>query len=321
MAFGQQNRRFAGGSNFGRGGNNQSGPSRSGGQREPGNDNGGDRQKASKWGTICRLYDPWHSSMEPNLISEWIGTTFVIKLAPVFGEQRGPENEAGVPKYDHQNAATFAIKMDQLIVARLQLDAFMAGQMQTCEINTGAPGKRIILCRAEEYYEEGHPEFAEHAGGMALSIEQDATERDDARSVVFISRPRTVDLGEGGTVMLYPEFQVLLEAMNSTLANFARVDFNSCRLLENGSQGNSRPTGAVAPQPMRRGAAGPRTTANDPGPRSEDDYGDGVSDDDINQASGSGVRRAAPAGRAAPTQAASRPSMDDVLGGDCIPSF
>ena len=106
-------------------------------------------------------------------------------------------------------------------------------------------------------------------------------------------------------VAFYPELQALLAAMDSFITNCARVDFSSCRLLEQRGGGEERPAGPTATMPTRRtgglGAPAPRGTATEgssgPARTGGVTQTNSVSDGDIDAALGGGEA-----------------NLDDVLG-------
>ena len=293
MAFGSSSRR----SGFG-GSSNSRGPSAP--QRPaasaPSGGRGGDKPR-STWTTAVSLYDPYHSAMEAQIVSDFYRTSFCIKLAPVFAERRGPDDGGTGKKYDHDNSAMVVLDLNEAIVFRHQLNAFINGQL-TEVILPRLETKRLILAPAEQYYEPGHPESAAHANGLVLEIAEDATDRTDAKSVVFISRQQAVTLcnrpdatpEECAPVGFYPELEALLAVIDSYIGNCARVDFGSCRLLDQRSGGEERPAGPTAPMPTRRsgglGAPTSRPAAStQPGAVAQSTA---VSDGDIDAALGGG---------------------------------
>ena len=270
--FGQSSRR----SGFGGNSRGPSAPTRaaasapSQGER----DGRGDKPR-SAWTTVTSLYDPYHSSMEPQIVSEFYRTAFCIKLAPVFAERRGPDDGGSGKKYDHDSAAMIVLDLTEVIVFRHQLDSFINGQLAEVVLPR-LETKRLILAPAEQYYDPSHPEYSVHANGLVLEIAEDASDRSDAKSVVFISQQKTVQLQDfadeertvpAEPVAFYPELQALLAAMDSFITNCARVDFSACRLLEQRGGGQERQAGPTAPMPTRRtgglGAPAPRGGATE----------------------------------------------------------
>jgi hypothetical protein len=316
MAF-NQNRRFGGGSNVTpmRG----QGPARAGGGGQASH-GGSEGQSGKKWTSVTSFYDAWHSALEPQVVTEFFKTGLALKLSPVFPDRAGPDNsEAGKPKYDHEAAIMVVLNIQDSIMFRHQLEAFLNGSLSTVDITRGGvngPVKRILLTKAEDYYDASHPAYQDHAGGLAFSIEQEATDREVARSTVFISRPSEILLADGEEpIRFFPELQALLAVVDSYINNCARVDFGSVRLLENinsgSSEGPRQASASTTAQPVRRSGPNAGATANrGPAPRTE------VSDDDIGDALGGGAPRAG----ASSTQS-SQPELDDVLAGDGIPNF
>jgi hypothetical protein len=252
MAFGQSQRRSGfGGSNQNRGvgapQRSASAPPQSSGR----GGSGGDKPRSS-WTTAATLYDPYHSCMEVQIVSEWYRTALCIKLAPVFAERRGPDDGGTGKKYNHDNSSMVVLDLNEAIVFKAQLEAFIAGQLAEV-IVPRLETKRLVLAAAEIYYEQGHPEYSVHANGLALSIEDDGSEKSDASNVVFISHQQAVTLQDGeDPVAFFPELQGLLAVVESYIQNCARVDFGSCRLLDNRGEKEERPAGPTAPMPTRR---------------------------------------------------------------------
>ena len=311
--FGQSSRR----SGFGGNSRGPSAPTRAAASVPSQGERGGRGDKPrSAWTTVTALYDPYHSSMEPQIVSEFYRTAFCIKLAPVFAERRGPDDGGSGKKYDHDNAAMIVLDLNEVIVFRHQLDSFINGQL-TEVVLPRLETKRLILAPAEQYYDASHPEYSVHANGLVLEIAEDASDRSDAKSVVFISQQKTVQLQDfadeertvpAEPVAFYPELQALLAAMDSFITNCARVDFSSCRLLEQRGGGEERPAGPTATMPTRRtgglGAPAPRGTATEGSAASSGPARTGgvtqtnsVSDGDIDAALGGGEA-----------------NLDDVLG-------
>ncbi len=210
----------------------------------------GDKPRSS-WTTAATLYDPYHSCMEVQIVSEWYRTALCVKLAPVFAERRGPDDGGTGKKYDHDGSAMVVLDLNEAIVFRHQLEAFINGQLAEVLLPR-LETKRLILTPAATYYDASHPEYAAHANGMALAIEEDPTDKSDGKNVVFISRSQSVSLADGADpVLFFPELQALLAVVDSYIQNCARVDFGSVRLLDQ-KQAEERPAGPTATMPTRR---------------------------------------------------------------------
>lgn len=258
MSLGNSSRR----SGFGSQNRGMSSPGRPAASQPPQSSGRGGRdgdKPRSSWTTASTLYDPYHSCMEVQIVSEWYRTALCVKLAPVFAERRGPDDGGTGKKYDHDNAAMVVLDLNEAIVFKAQLEAFVARQLSEIVV-ARLETKRMILCAAEVYYAPDHPEYAAHANGLALAIEEDPSEKSDGKNVVFISRQQAVTLcdredaspEEVAPVAFFPELQGLLAVIDSYIQNCARVDFGSVRLLENRGQSEERPAGPVAPMPTRR---------------------------------------------------------------------
>jgi hypothetical protein len=215
----------------------------------------GDKPKPS-WTTAVALYDEYHSSMEVQIVAETFRTAVAIKLAPVFAEAKGPSEAAkGQRKYNHDESAMVVLDLNEVIVLREQLNAFINGDLSEVML-ARLETKRLLLLRAEAYYDNTHPEYQIHANGLALSIEEDPSDKSTGKVVVFISRQSAVVLADGAEpVAFYPEMQALLAVLDSYLANCARVDYASVRLLNNAAK-EAAPVGPTASMPMRRGGIG-----------------------------------------------------------------
>ena len=250
MAFGNSQRRSGfGGQNRGVGAPQRaaSAPPQSSGR----GGSGGDKPRSS-WTTAATLYDPYHSCMEVQIVSEWYRTALCIKLAPVFAERRGPDDGGTGKKYNHDGSSMVVLDLNEAIVFKAQLEAFIAGQLVEVVVPR-LETKRLVLAAAEIYYEQGHPEYAVHANGLGLSIEDDGSDKTEASNVVFISHQQAVTLQDGeDPVAFFPELQALLAVVDSYIQNCARVDFGSCRLLDNRGEKEERPAGPTAPMPTRR---------------------------------------------------------------------
>ena len=105
-----------------------------------GGDGGG--EKKSKWTTVGCFYDPWHASLEPQVLTEWFKTGLGLKVAPVFPDRAGSEpGAAGTPKYDHDSAVMLLLKLEEVLTFRYQLAAFLSGPSpRSSSPATRAPG-------------------------------------------------------------------------------------------------------------------------------------------------------------------------------------
>jgi len=275
---------------------------------------GGNDRPRSAWTTAAALYDPYHSSLEAQVVTEFYRSGFGMKLAPVYAERRGPDDGATGRKYNHDAAAVVVLDLGECIVFRAQLEAFINGQLTEVVIPRGDT-KRIVLCPATAYYDESHPEFAEHANGLALSVEQDASDNQEGSNVVFVSRQQAVKLSDTeDEVAFFPELQALLAVIDSFIQGVARLDFSSMRLLDRGAASSEdRAPASTAPQPARRtgglggaastpaGGTPARGTAVRTATTSTGSVSPTVSDDDLDGALGGGDTSADAA-------------LDDVLG-------
>ena len=278
-------------SGFGGGNRGVSTPSRAAQAPQSGGTGRGDKPRSS-WTTAATQYDPYHSCMEVQIVSEWYRTALCIKLAPVFAERRGPDDGGTGKKYDHDSSAMVVLDLNEALVFRHQLEAFINGQL-TEVLLSRQETKRLILTAATTYYDASHPEFNVHANGLALAIEEDPTGNNDGKNVVFISRQQSIQLAdEGEAIAFFPELQALLAVVDSYIANCARVDFGSVRLLDQGRAAEERPAGPPAQMPTRR-TGGLSAPASRPAPgatASAQPAADGsvqsgaASDDDINAA-------------------------------------
>ena len=250
MAFGNSQRR----SGFGGGNQNRGAgaPQRAASAPPQSSGRGGNDKPRSSWTTAATLYDPYHSCMEVQIVSEWYRTALCIKLAPVFAERRGPDDGGTGKKYNHEGSSMVVLDLNEAIVFKAQLEAFIAGQLAEV-ILPRLETKRLVLVAAETYFEPSHPEYAVHANGLALSIEDDGSDKSDPSNVVFISHQQAVTLQDDeDPVAFFPELQALLAVIDSYIQNCARVDFGSCRLLDNRGEKEERPAGPTAPMPTRR---------------------------------------------------------------------
>ena len=224
---------------------------------------GGERK--STWTSIASLYDPYHSAMEPQVVADFYRTSLAIKLSPVFADRRGPDDgqAGGGKKYDHDNQFMVVLDLQQIVVFKYQLEAFLMGALSEFVIERGDGSKRLVLCPATSLYDPSHPEYSLHANGMVLMIEQDPDGKTNGGNCVFISRQQAVPLADGAEpVAFYPELQALLAIVDSFVSNCARIDFASTRLLNVGAAGaEERPAGPTATMPVRRtgGLAAPTT--------------------------------------------------------------
>jgi hypothetical protein len=204
-------------------------------------------------------------------MAEFYRTGFGMKMSPVYAGMGGDApTEAGTKKYNHDDAVIVMFGLEEAVPLLAQLEAFINGDLAgqglgeavIIERNQGrGPAKRIILGRATDYYEPSHPDWALHEGALVFGIEQDADDKNTAKTATFFSRPKAVVLSdaEPGGVIYYPALQALKEALDSYIKNVARVDFASVRLLERERGAEQRASGASAPQPQRltgRGAPG-----------------------------------------------------------------
>lgn len=270
---------------------------------------GGNERPRSAWTTAAAVYDPYHSSLEAQVVTEFYRSGFGMKLAPVYAERRGPDDGNTGRKYNHDAAAVVVLDLGECIVFRAQLEAFINGQLTEVVIPRG-DNKRMVLCPATAYYDETHPEYEIHANGLALSVEQDASGNQEASNVVFVSRQQAVKLSDGDEeVAFFPELMALLAVIDSFIGGVARLDFSSMRLLDRGAAGGEeRAPASTAPQPARRSGGGlgssPTPTGSATPTRATASAGAGgvtsaVSDDDLDSALGGDAGDAA---------------LDDVLG-------
>jgi hypothetical protein len=214
---------------------------------------GGDGGKPkSVWTTAATLYDPWHSCLEVQIVAEFYRTALCIKLAPVFAERRGPDDGGTGKKYNHEASSMVVLDLNEAIVLKAQLESFIGGLLAEVVIPR-LETKRLVLTHAETYYDAAHPDYAAHANGLAISIEEDATDKSDGSNVVFISRQQAVVLEDGtDPVAFFSEMQALLAVIDSYIQGCARVDFGSVRLLEQGGSREEKPAGPTASMPTRR---------------------------------------------------------------------
>jgi hypothetical protein len=252
MAFGQTSRRSGfGGTQQNRG---VGGPQRQSATPPQSSGRGGDSGKPkSTWTTATTLYDPWHSCLEVQIVAEFYRTALCIKLAPVFAERRGPEDGGSGKKYNHESASMVVLDLNEAIVLKAQLESFIGGLLAEVVVPR-LETKRLVLTHAETYYDAAHPDYAAHANGLAVSIEEDATDKSDGSNVVFISRQQAVVLEDGtDPVAFFPEMQALLAVIDSYIQGCARVDFGSVRLLDQQrGAAEERAPGPTASMPMRR---------------------------------------------------------------------
>ena len=205
------------------------------------------RERAqSKW-TSCATFYGDLSAMEVQTVAEFYRTSLCIKLAPAFAESN--DNR----RFNHDEGVMVVLDVGECIMFRAQLEAFIAGQLTEVTLARDET-KRLILLPASAYYENNR----EMATALAVSIEQDATDKADARSVVFISKQKAVQLADGAeSVAFYPELQGLLACVDSFIGGIARLDFGSCRLLEgSGGAPTERAPAPTTQQPVRRGGLG-----------------------------------------------------------------
>lgn len=269
-----------------------------------GNRRDGERN-SNAWVKSAVMYDPWHSALEAGIVADLFQTSFYMKLAPVFGERRGPDEDGNGRKYNYDETMVVALTIQECIVFRAQLEAFINGHLAEV-IFDRTPTKRIRLEAAEVYYDQKSPEYELHAGGLVICFEDDGGDRTPANNIVFISRQVVVSLSDTEEpVALFPELQALLVVIDSYLGNCARVDFASVRAMEN-RQREERPAGTTAPQPTRRGMGG--ATAKNPDEELIDDEGAAVDSEVVEEpVSNKPVRRgSSPAASRTTTPASSR---------------
>jgi hypothetical protein len=152
------------------------------------------------------------------------------------------------------------LDLNEAIVLKAQLEAFIGDDLAEVVIPR-LETKRLVLTHAETYYDAAHPDSAIHANGLAVSIEEDPTDKSDGSNVVFISHQQAVLLADwedvdktipATPVAFYPEMQALLAVIDSYIQGCARVDFGSVRLLEQGGSREEKPAGPTASMPTRR---------------------------------------------------------------------
>jgi hypothetical protein len=311
MAFGQSQRRSGFGGNSGSRGAGAPQRQAATPPQQSGRGGGSDKPRSS-WTTASTLYDPYHSCMEVQIVSEWYRTALCIKLAPVFAERRGADDGGTGKKYDHDNSAMVVLDLNEAIVFRAQLEAFINGQLAEILLPR-LETKRLVMCAAEVYYDQSHPEFSVHANGLAMAIEEDPTDKSDGKNVVFISRQQAVVLEDGADpVAFFPELQALLAVIDSYIGNCARVDFGSVRLLEQRGQAEERPAGPAAPMPTRRsgglGAPASRPAASAAAAATAESGGASTQPGDVSEAA-----------IGAALDGATTAALDDVLGD--VPRF
>ena len=228
--------------------------------------------RKNAWTSITALYDSYHSSLDLQIVADLYKTSFCLKMAPVFSQRRGPDDGGSGKKYDHENAAMVVLELPEAIRFARQLAAVIAGSLYEFTI-ARLETKRLVVSRAEVYYEEGTEDGAIHSGGIVFSIEEDASERGQGRNVVFISRPQLIKLADwevpptdenpdgvpAAEEVYWPEAEAVMACVESFIQNVARVDFASTRLLNNISRRSEETNDTAAPMPTRRAGLGSGT--------------------------------------------------------------
>ena len=275
MAFGQGGARRSSGGSFGGRSSGGNAPQR-GGQGGGGGQGGAQERNRSVWHSALSLYDPFFSALDVIVVSDFYKSSLGLKLAPVFDDRRG-NDDAGPgagKKYDHDNTMSVVLELHELVCVRHQLESFINGQLSEFIIPRG-DFKRVVFGRAESYFDVNHPEHELHAGGLVMSVEEDATERLQARNMIFVSRPKEVilrDFEDDGVTAaepawFYPEMMALLALVDSYIGNVARVDSAAVRYLldrDRTPQADDRAPSPVVSAPVRRTtgvAATPTATA------------------------------------------------------------
>jgi hypothetical protein len=221
------------------------------------------REPETKWTTAASLYDPWGGVIEVQVMTEFYRTGLALKLSPVFSERAGAEPGEG-QKYNYKDYLMIVLDLPETIRFRAQLEAFASRQLARVEFvrepTAKNPGKRLLLLPAEDYYGPDHPDYELNRNGLAVAIEQDMGEKTTEQQIAVICRPQELRLADDEEPFLYyPEIEAFKAIIASYVANCARVDFASVRLLENrGGAETGRASGSSARPPPRRGLGAPQ---------------------------------------------------------------
>jgi hypothetical protein len=269
----------------------------------PGGQQGG-RGSKTKWTDVARLYDPYHSALDIQVVADLNRADLCLRLNPVYAGKAGPVSDAGERKYNYDENVLLVMSLQEVLEFRHRLGAFMNGALaEVVQVREGV-AKQLVLARAESYFPDDAAALALHAGGLVLSIEQFAEAKGGERTVVFISRPKEILLSDDPAaepIVFHPEFEAILAVLDSYVGNVARVDFASCRLLDGRAGSAQAPTGGSAPQPIRRSAGG--APQRGLAAAAQGGQAAGATDTDIESALGS------------PGGAAAGDDMERVLGG------
>jgi hypothetical protein len=208
----------------------------------------------TSWMTGDVQYDAWHSALELQAISSSRGQSFVLKISPVYAAKAGPGiSQLGEKKYNYDDSIFVIMKPEKLVIFLEFLKSFVNAELSSIAFETNdLGGKRILLDTAEVYYPADQEGSEAHIGGLAMCIETDATDRSEAKSIVFISRPKEYTYfdanSESVTVVVYEELLAVIAAIESFLHTY--MIMGAIGALSK-TERTQAPTGGSAQMPSR----------------------------------------------------------------------
>jgi len=226
---------------------------------------GNQQKNRNSWTSVATIRDPWHSDCEIKIRASLYDAGVGFTLSPVLEAKRGQVGKGdGGQMYNHSAGIMFSVGLEQCLVMRHQLRAFLDGKLRTFELRrdqNDPPHRVIAFTQVDEFYDTSTEDGAVHTGGLAICIEQwDKGHQQGVgadTTIVFIDRPQYAKLTtDGEEVAFHAGIEAILATIESYVANCARVDFASTRLLMDGGR-PQQASGPTAAQPVRRGLASP----------------------------------------------------------------
>lgn len=99
--------------------------------------------------SVNSMFDNFHSAMTVGLVE----SSMYVELRPIFDNMIGKEPEKGKPMYDGDNSIFFRLQPQQVLLLSKQLELFVAGEIEECEIQAG---DRILNISNSESFEDAN---------------------------------------------------------------------------------------------------------------------------------------------------------------------
>jgi len=252
MAFGQQNNRIIG----------RPSSNRENGEKPETFSSDNDTAK-KEWITIAALYDIWHGALTFKIAAGRYGTSFLLNIAKIFQDRRGVEGGDG-KTYDHANSLWISLTIAELIhIKRLmknfkerKLDSFVFTRFSNKE---KVPDKVLVFSSAENFYQEGTPEYDLNKGALVISIEEYKDKYREGISpsdtYFFMARPVVINITDSETETVYPDLDTFEAIIDSYLPEVSRIGLADALFASSNTRQESNPQEqrSVASMPIRRG--------------------------------------------------------------------